>query len=45
VLDLRDGGWSPAAGVAAALAVPGWRAWRSAASWQARLRALQASAH
>jgi thiol-disulfide isomerase/thioredoxin len=31
VLDLRDGGWSPAAGVAAALAVLGWRAWRSAA--------------
>ena len=28
LLDLRDGGWTPAAGVAAALAVLGWRAWR-----------------
>lgn len=28
VLDLRDGGWSPWAGVAAALAVLGWQAWR-----------------
>lgn len=31
LLDLRDGGWSPAAGVAAALAVLGWRAWRAQA--------------
>lgn len=29
-LDIRDGGWSPWAGVAAALAVLGWKAWRSA---------------
>ena len=31
VLDLRDGGWSPWAGVAAAAAVLGWRGWRTAA--------------
>ena len=30
VLDIRDGGWSPWAGVAAALAVLAWRAWRAA---------------
>lgn len=31
VLDLRDGGWSPAAGVAAALAMLAWHGWRQAA--------------
>lgn len=30
VLDIRDGGWSAGAGVAAALAVLAWRAWRAA---------------
>jgi thiol-disulfide isomerase/thioredoxin len=31
VIDIRDGGWTPAAGVAAALAVLAWRGWRHAA--------------
>ncbi len=31
MLDIRDGGWSPAAGVAAAVAVLAWRGWRQAA--------------
>ena len=30
MFDLRDGGWSPWAGAAAALAVLGWKAWRAA---------------
>lgn len=44
VFDLRDGGWSPWAGVAAALAVLVWRAWRCAALRRALGTAAMAAA-